>query len=156
MNPLNVKDDVKSIYNPIKQVVQDSDFSTENLKALADFWPVFANPKFRWEIENTIEPKSKKEFTMPQRIWDKEATAFHKMVYEQEWVVDFDWTGWVETKEFKKMMDSQNGIETATPVQLAKLITALVRKERFCEGTLSEAATSGLLERITRRASQLI
>lgn len=136
--------------------MNDADFSKENLKALADFWPVFANPKFVWEIEKGIEPKVKGEFIMPQRIWDKEATAFHKMVYKEEWVVDYDWTEWVNTEEFKKMMESPNGIETATAVQLAKLITALVRKERFCEGTLSEASSTGLLERVTRRASQLI
>ena len=136
--------------------MNDADFSKENLKALADFWPVFANPKFVWEIEKGIEPKVKGEFIMPQRIWDKEATAFHNMVYKEEWVVDYDWTEWVNTEEFKKMMESPNGIETATSVQLAKLITALVRKERFCEGTLSEASSTGLLERITRRASQLI
>jgi len=136
--------------------VDDADFSKEDLKALADFWPVFADPKFLWEKEKNVKSKVRSEFIIPQKIWDPEATAFHKMVYKQRWVVDFDWTGWVETKQFREMMEKSDGIEAANPVKLAKLITSLVRKERFCEGTLSEASRSGLLERITRRASQLI
>jgi hypothetical protein len=43
----------------------------------------------------------------------------------------------------------------ASPEQLAKLITAVVRADRFCEGYLHGAFESGLLVGVVRRARQL-
>lgn len=136
--------------------MMDADFTKEDLKALADFWPVFANPNFVWEKETPAESKEKDVFVMPNRIWDREAHAFHKMIYKQGWVVDFDWTEWVQTKEAKDFFSDLNKIENATPLQLAKIITALARRERFNEGTLAEATDTGMLERITKRAASLM
>jgi hypothetical protein len=45
---------------------------------------------------------------------------------------------------------------TATANQLAKVLTALIRGERFSEGTLREAFESGLLLAIALRAEALL
>jgi hypothetical protein len=45
---------------------------------------------------------------------------------------------------------------TATANQLAKVLTALIRGERFSEGTLREAFKSGLLLAVARRAKALL
>jgi len=44
----------------------------------------------------------------------------------------------------------------ASADQLAMLLTALARKERFCEGTMASACSDGLLAGITQRAGMLL
>jgi hypothetical protein len=33
------------------------EFSKEQIRALADFWPVFANPKFVYEVQDEVKEK---------------------------------------------------------------------------------------------------
>lgn len=37
----------------MKKVEQE--FSKEQIRALADFWPVFANPKFVYEVQDEVK-----------------------------------------------------------------------------------------------------
>ena len=43
----------------------------------------------------------------------------------------------------------------ATPEQLARVLTVVVRAERFNEGAMAGAVQSGLLPRLLRRAAAL-
>ena len=45
---------------------------------------------------------------------------------------------------------------SASPEQLAHLLTRLVRQDRFSDGTLARAYTDGLLTRIVRRVARLL
>ena len=46
-------------------------------------------------------------------------------------------------------------LEAATPEQLQRLLTVLIRQERFVDGALESAFESGLLVRILRRVAAL-
>ena len=132
------------------------DFTREQIRALADFWPVFANPKFVYETQDEMKEK-KGVITMPSSSLSPEAKAFNKMIYQQGWVLDgFDWPEWTQTDEFKDLFSKPEALAKASAHQLAKLLTALTRKERFCEGTMASACSDGLLARITQRASILL
>jgi len=132
------------------------DISRKQLQSLADFWPVFANPKFVYETQDEVKEKEG-VITMPSSSLSSEAKAFTKMIYLEGWILDgFDWPEWAQTDEFKDLFSKPEALAEASAYQLAKLLTALARKERFCEGTMSSACSDGLLARITHRAGVLV
>ena len=132
------------------------DISRKQLQSLADFWPVFANPKFFHETQDEVK-KEKGVITMPSSSLSPEAKAFNKMIYQEGWILDgFDWPEWTQTDEFKDLFSKPEALAKASAHQLAKLLTALTRKDRFCEGTMASACSDGLLARITQRASTLL
>ena len=132
------------------------EFLKEQLRALADFWPVFANPKFVYEVQDEVKEK-KGVITIPSSSLSSEAKAFNKMIYQEGWILDgFDWPEWAQTDEFKDLFSKPEALAQACAHQLAKLLTALARKERFCEGTMASACADGVLAGITQRAAMLI
>ena len=131
-------------------------FTKEQKRALADFWPVFANPQFVYEVRDEVKEK-KGVITMPSSSLSPEAKAFNKMIYQEGWILDgLDWPEWTKTDEFKDLFSKPEALAKASAHQLAKLLTALTRKERFCEGTMASAYSDGLLARITQRAGMLL
>ena len=88
--------------------------------------------------------------------FSKKADAFIKTCYECGWVLgDFDWGTWKDTSEAMELRDNPDAMARATPDQIAKLLTVLIRLERFCSGSLANAFKSGLLGAILRRAVAL-
>ena len=135
---------------------EEIEFSKDQIRALADFWPVFANPQFVYEVRDEVKEK-KGVITMPSSSLSPEAKAFNTMIYQVGWVLDgFGWPEWTQTDEFKDLFSKPEALAKASAHQLAKLLTALARKERFCEGTMASACSDGLLARITQRASILL
>ena len=136
--------------------IVEQEFSRAQIQALADFWPVFANPKFIYETQAEVKEK-KGVVTMPSSSLSSEAIAFNKMIYQEGWILDgFEWPEWAQTDEFKDLFSNPEALAKASADQLAKLLTALVRKERFCEGTMASACSDGLLAGITQRAGMLL
>jgi len=135
---------------------EEIEFSKDQIQALADFWPVFANPKFVYEVQDEVK-EEKGVITMPSSSLSPEAKAFNKMIYQEGWILDgFEWSEWAQTDEFKDLFSKPEALGKASADQLAKLLTALVRKERFCEGTMASACSDGLLARIAQRAGALV
>jgi hypothetical protein len=67
----------------------------------------------------------------------------------------FDWPAWMRTDEARALIADHAHIAAATPEQLVKLCTSLLRSDRFNEGQLAWAFESGLLVEIVRRARTL-
>ena len=129
----------------------------DRLKALADFLPVLEDPHFA--CGEMIYPKHKAPnvFYLPFYHLSAEASAFMKMTYEKVWVLkDFDWGRWMFSPEAVRLRDDPEALASAGPEQLARLLTVVVRQERFCEGSFAEAHESGLLVGIVRRAAALL
>jgi hypothetical protein len=129
---------------------------TERLQALADVLPALEAPDAdfgHWELpppRDGIESLGWFEFGPTAEAW-RTAVAAGSWV-----VVDFDWRTWLTGDEGRTLRDDPNAIATATPDQLAWLLTAIVRSDRFVEGSIGGAFESGLLARISRRATALI
>jgi hypothetical protein len=82
--------------------------------------------------------------------------AWRAAVGRGAWVTaGFDWRSWLETDEGRAFHQGTDAVETATPEQLGKLLTAIVRSDRFVEGSIAGAFESGLLAAIARRAAAL-
>ena len=84
------------------------------------------------------------------------ASAFDKMAYRTGWVIEgFDWPEWSGTAEAQGFLANHDSIDAATPQQLERLITTIVRGDRFNEGLLLENLQNGAMHAIARRATAL-
>lgn len=96
-------------------------------------------------------------WTMPYPRYHPEVNRFVHIAYEDGWVrSDFAWGEWSKTPEAQSLRDDPEVLATATVDQLAKLITVLVRQERFSEGSLMGAFGGGFVLGIVRRAGFLM
>lgn len=68
----------------------------------------------------------------------------------------FDWRTWLAGPAGARLRDDRAALAEATPEDLARLLTAIVRSDRFVEGSIAGAFESGLLTAIARRAARLI
>jgi hypothetical protein len=85
------------------------------------------------------------------------AAAWRAAVADGEWmVVGFDWQTWLAAPEGRALRDDRDALATATPEQIGWLLTAIVRSDRFVEGSIEGAYASGLLAAISRRAAALL
>ena len=107
----------------------------KRLRGLAFFLPQFEQPEFKfgdWSRPSTHEPGV---MVMPYYVLSDTATAFVSMVYELGWsVAELDWPTWQASAEAAELLNGPDQLDKATPEQLAKLLTVLVRQDRFVEG----------------------
>lgn len=125
------------------------------LSALADFLPALEGPDFeagRWHDSE----RRGEVWTMPWYELGPTAEAFLRAVVGNGWMmIGFDWPTWASTAEAMALRTDPAALADATPDQIAKLLTALIRSDRFNEGTLGDAFESGYIAAIARRAAAL-
>jgi len=129
---------------------------SDRLRALADLVPILeaADADFgHWEVP---PPRDGVE-SLGWFTFGPAADAWRSAVATGGWItVGFDWGGWLATDEGRALKDDPEATAAATPDQLARLLTAIVRSDRFVEGSIAGAFDSGLLARIARRAAVLL
>lgn len=81
--------------------------------------------------------------------------AFRADLGRLGWVQPFDWMAWLGTPEGRRLADDQAALAEASADDLQHLLTAIVRSDRFSEGSLAGAFESGLVLAICRRAATL-
>lgn len=113
------------------------------IDALLNFLPVFEADEFEFGDWHT------EEGTIPMYIFSNQASAFMRALYDNGWIISFDWGEW--QNEAAKLVESPAGLESADIETVRKLLTTHVRKERFCEGHLSAMHSCGHLVAILRR-----
>jgi len=107
------------------------------------------------EIENTKDfgslimgEKVNGILTMPYYKEHTVVADFHRIVYEIPVVISFDWGSWTEGH---KILNTENfEFDTIDVVTKCKLITTIVRNDRFCEGALVNAFKSGIILKILK------
>ncbi len=128
---------------------------TERLRPLAALAPILESPDAdfgRWEVP----PPVGGVHSLGYYVFGPTAAVFRAAVAQGDWIiVGFDWMSWMQT-EGRTLRDDPGTLAVATPEQLARLLTAIVRSDRFVEGSIEGAFESGLLARIARRAAALL
>ena len=84
-----------------------------------------------------------------------QAEAFLADVRAGGWVTPFDWPAWLASPEGSALRQPQ-AVPHASAADLERLLTAIVRSDRFTEGSIAGACESGLLTAIVRRAGELL
>lgn len=127
----------------------------QQLQGLASFLPVFQAPGFMFGHWGKPERKANGALSLPAYTITPPVTAFVDAAYRFGWVrPDFDWVEWSRSDELKTLR-APEGLNDATPDQIARLLTVCIRQDRFVEGGLAADYESGLLLRILKRAHQL-
>jgi uncharacterized protein DUF6508 len=90
---------------------------------------------------------------MPWFSQNPQVGAFVAALYEHGWIVAFDWPDW---QDEAAALVERGGIVEADASTLRRLLTLLVRKDRFAEGQLAAAFESGLIVTILRRLKELM
>ncbi len=63
--------------------------------------------------------------------------------------------GWAQTEEAQALRVDPTALAKASDHQLVKLLTVVIRQDRFVEGALAAAFETGLILGILRRVEQL-
>lgn len=128
---------------------------SDRLAVLARWEPVFAATDLdvgRWR---TSEPDDAGVVQMP---WYEHATEVERFIGEMMatgWVHDFDWMTWSGTPAARQLREDPSTVVTADAEDLGRLLTTIIRAERFGGGELAAAHESGLLTAIAVRARVL-
>src|SRR5919106_3983139 len=129
----------------------------DRLRPLADLVPILEAPDADFGHWEGGSSGTDGVLQLPWFAFGQTADAFRAAVGRGGWViVGFDWMTWLQTDEGQALRDRPVAVETATPDQLAHLLTAIVRSDRFVEGSIAGAFESGLLTRIAKRAAALL
>jgi hypothetical protein len=132
--------------------ISSVDELTPSLQAMADFLPELNKPDFdfgHWEPARKPAPGV---LTMPYFAFSPQGLALLAAMPADR---NFDWPAWKDTEEAQGLIKDPARVAEATPQQLVKLTTTLLRADRFTDGTLANAYASGLLRAIVERASAL-
>lgn len=91
---------------------------------------------------------------MPYWIENPLVSEFKKIVYELPLIVSFDWGSW---NEGQQMLNIETfDFDTTDIPTKCKLITTIVRSDRFCDGVLISAFDSGVILNILRSIQKQI
>ena len=144
-------------------VGRSGDTLAARLEALASLLPEFEADGFACGEWRGGEEQRPGVITMPWFAYSEpvgrfvdEAAAFVRTARaEGRTPSDFAWTSWADTPEAEALEGDRDALARATPEQLAKLLTMLIRQERFVVGSLAGDCRSGLLTAVLRRADRL-
>ncbi len=85
---------------------------------------------------------------LPYCVPTSVVSQFLEIVYAIPIIISFDWGAWDEGRKIAS--DEDFDFDTIDLVTKCKLITAIVRNDRFCEGALVSAFESGLILRLIK------
>jgi len=122
------------------------------IAALVEFIPVLESPHFVAGEWRGGQKDADGVIHMPWFELSVDALAFSRTLGKHGWIVVFDWMSW--TGDARRLVET-DGLERADLLTLRKLLTLLVRRDRFVEGSLGEAFESGLVVRILYRLRAL-
>ncbi len=122
---------------------------TRRLHALAVFLPHFERPDFA--LGEWVRQEGKPDWYRLSRI----GRDFLEYCYDNGWIQGFDWAQWGRAPEGRRLTTDREALAGASPMELSRLLTSLVRQDRLAEGALDGAYGSGLLTAIVRRAAAL-
>jgi hypothetical protein len=84
---------------------------------------------------------------------EADSYQFLSYFYEELFVINFDWGSWDEGRQFLKSENPDYG--STDEVFCYKLITAIIRNDRFFEGALQANLENGTIHRIIERLIEL-
>lgn len=86
--------------------------------------------------------------SLPYLVESSIVSLFHEIIYKIPIVIDYNWVSW---DEGRKIVNDENfNFDSVDIPTLCKIITAIVRNDRFCDGALVSAFESGLILKILK------
>ena len=135
------------LFNNDEAEVRINALTKEDWKPLLDLVPeIEKTEKFS---EFIFDKKTPEDYNvMPYYDYGPVVFKFLKAVYDIPIIINFSWSSWEEGRNILKNKDFN--FDTLDLVTKCRLITAIVRNDRFCEGVLADAFKSGLMLKILK------
>jgi hypothetical protein len=92
---------------------------------------------------------------MAYYVYSEAADAFRSDCGRLGWVVPFDWMAWAGSPEGRRLLEDRDAIARASSDDIQRMLTTIIRSDRFTEGSLAGAFESGLVLAILERARVL-
>ncbi len=144
---LHAKKDTAMILNEDNYMETINGFSKIDWRPLLDLIPEIEKTSKFGEMKGG-EKNEKGVITMPYWVESLIVSRFHKIVYDLPIVISFDWGSW---NEGRKIVNDKNfNFDSIDIPTMCKIITAIVRNNRFCDGALVSAFESGLILKILK------
>lgn len=126
------------------------------MREITCYLPALEDPDFS-PGEVRSGQKTESGCVMPYVVLGDVAETFVTSAFDRGWVLrGFDWVSWRRSQDAQALRSDSSVLARAEPMQLLYLITALIRQDRFSEGTLLAAFKSGLILGIVRRAAAIV
>ena len=87
-------------------------------------------------------------------VLDEDARRFYSAVHSNSWIRLLDWSAWRNTVGRQCLKRDPDAITSVSPDDLAYVLTACVRADRFCDGYLEDAFGTCLITWMPIRAEQ--
>jgi hypothetical protein len=128
----------------------------DRLEALAVFLPAFESPGFEIGTWTPAWTRADGVIAMAYFTLSDVGESFHRAAASNGWVDPaVDWVAWSQSEDAHRFRDDPSSVADATADDLRRLLTAVIRAERFGDGEIEAAWRSGLLTAIVRRAAIL-
>jgi len=121
-------------------------YTLEDWKPLLALIPEIENTKEFGRIVGGFRDENG-VFQMPMWVEGIVIGKFIDVVYNMPIIISFKWYEWDEGREMGKSGFDFDSVDIPTK---CKLITAIVRNDRFCDGALVSAFESGIILRILK------
>jgi hypothetical protein len=126
---------------------QESGFSLDQANVLLRYLPTFSEQGFVPGVWHAREGES------PWFAYRGEVESFIRDLYGQRFLLTFEWPEWsADAREYLRCPQRARSADLSA---LRKLLTALVRGDRFVDGLLAQAFESGLVVAVLERLSEL-
>lgn len=124
------------------------------LRDLASFASVIREPGFTFGQWHAAERRPDGTLLMP---WFEFSDAALSLIFAAAGLITpgFDWPSWAQSEEAQLLKNVPAAMAGAGPAEISKMLTWLVRSDRFTEGSLAGAYESGLLGRLLDRVAVL-
>ena len=123
--------------------------TADNIDAILKFLPEFEQEGCEFGHMTLMEQTPDGAFVLPDCVLGKTGSRFFHALYENGWVVDFDWPSWQDQAEQYYLHPEKLQLVDINTIR--RLLTTHVRKDRFCGGHLLSAFKSGHLTEVLRR-----
>ena len=129
----------------------------DRLRGLAAFAPIFESEGYEFGHWRPQQTRDDGAIVLPYFVQGRDADDFVHACYALGWIMPgFDWGAWKGTAEARALVASPAALAKATTEELSRMLTTLIRQDRFVEGSLARAFQRGLLTAIARRAAVLV
>lgn len=128
-------------------------FTKQQWKPLIDLIPIIEKTEKFGEVGGG-DQDDEGVFTLPYFIPSQVVVRFEEIVYCIPIIINFDWGTWDEGRKILNKNDFN--FDTIDIPTKCKLITAIVRNNRFCDGALVSAFESGIILKILKSIAKQI
>jgi hypothetical protein len=127
----------------------------EALLALAGWADEISQPGFATATWQGGEPGPDGVILMPYATYHDRLDAFVADMYRVEMVRPVDWMQWVATPRAQELLDDPGAFAGATADEVSRILTSVIRAERFGDGSIEGAFQKGIVQAAARRARAL-